>query len=288
MKIIAQFSVLHLVSVVMLWAALATTSVLAQPVTYRFEETNTQNSKLVGILQDHQIFDRLKRFSAQNLQLKAEVSFILYEGEGLFFDAAKNEVLIPYASLLELYDGISAKYPQQSEVVQRIFSSAVEQMLWFEFGRVLVSQYALPILGREEYTLDNFSTLMRLNLGDLESEFILDAAEHYLVMEDTKSLRHEAFFQNEIEFDQHRYRMIVCMVLGRDNVPPVDLLAELAWDKERLEWCRQRYLSKLNAWYSVLLPYLKPDNPMQRWLNAWPPVVPPSNSDSSQTVQVDS
>lgn len=247
---------------------LLSASVFAQSLNYRFEETNPRARELINLLQERGVFDKLRLFASDNLNLKTDITFVLYDGDGAFFDSSQNKVWVPYHFLRELYDGIAAKYPQQSEVTQKIFSAAVEQMLWFEFGRVLVSQYTLPIRGLEEYTLDNFSTLMLLNLSDLESEFILDAAEQYLVVDDAKSLLQDASFQNENEFDQHRYRRIICIVIGQDNENDVELLAELAWDRERLAQCRKQYSSSLNDWYEALFPYLKPENKMQRWIRA--------------------
>lgn len=266
-----RLSVAHFIKPTVLYLSLVCLSVLsapifAQSINYRFEESSVRSHELIKLLKERDVFEKLKLFSANNLILKKDVTFVLYEGDGPFFDALQNEVLIPYSFLHELYDGVVNKYPQQPEINRKIFSAAVEQMLWFEFGRVLVSQYTLPIRGLEEYTLDNFSTLMLLNLSDLESEFILDAAEQYLVVDDAKSLLQGSSFQNENEFDQHRYRKIVCTVLGLNDQNNVDLLAELAWDSEHLALCRKQYLSNLNDWYEVLFPYLKPDNKMQRWI----------------------
>lgn len=74
-------------------------------------------------------------------------------------------------------------------------------------------------------------------------------------------------FQKEAEFDEERYRMVVCLVLGKDHVSHIELLKELAWDKQRLESCRELYQQKLTLWYEALEPYLAPGNILKTLLD---------------------
>ncbi len=239
-------------------------------VVFEVENANEQDIKLLKILQDQAIFKKLQDFTANNLKLKADVIYTLHQGNEPFFGPSLNQIFIPYSFLHKVYDDVQFKYPQQTEQLEKLFSFAIEKLIWIEFGRVLISQYDLAISGREEFTLDNFSTVMLLNLSDLDSEYLLDATEEFLLIDDSSSLMSRISFQSEAEFDEQRYRMVVCMVLGKDNESYIELLEELAWDKKRLLHCREHYQEKMMAWYEALQPFLKPGNKLDQWVELIP------------------
>ena len=239
-------------------------------IVFEFENASQEDFKLLNTLQDHAIFKKLQDFSDKNLQLKSAVNYTLHQGSEPFFGASQNRIFIPYSFLHKIYGDLQFKYPQQPALSDKLFAFTVEKLLWLEFGRVLISQYSLAVSGREEFTLDNFSTLMLLNISDLDSEYLLDATEEFLLMDDASSLMSKLSFQSESELDELRYRLVVCMVLGKDNENHIKLLEELAWDKERLMHCREHYREKMTTWYEALLPYLKEENNLKQWLELFP------------------
>ena len=262
------------VQFLIVWSIFCNAPASANPLTFTFEDTNPNTHEIVDMLKELGVFDKLQTFVELNLRLKKTVTFSLNSGPGRFFDGKQNKVTIPYAFLHETYDDLAAKYQHQPEVARRIFASTIEQMLWFELGRSLISQYALPILGREEYTLDTFATLMLLNLSDEDSDYLLDAAEEFLLIDKAVPLLNNSSMQNEMAFDENRYRNIVCMVLGKDNEPYPRLLEKLAWDQAHLNQCSDFYRNKLNAWHQALAPFLKTNNQLRRWQEALSPPNP--------------
>jgi len=185
----------------------------------------------------------------------------------------QQNINIPFSFLHQLHQGLLLKYPQQENVRENIYVAAAEKRLWFELGRALISQYALPISGNEIFTLDNFSTLMLLNQNSLNSDYLLDATEAYLLIDHSEPLLGNNTFQSEQELDEQRYRMVVCLVLGKDLInaeivqaPYTEILGELAWDKKRLEQCQRHYKEKLRSWFDALSPKLKKNNQFESWL----------------------
>jgi len=234
-------------------------------VTFDSESASEKDAKLLGVLQEQAIFNKLIDFSAINLQLKSDVLYTFIQGNEPFFGASQNQVFIPYTFLHQVYDNVRFKYPQQPALSDKLFAFTIEKLIWSEFGRVLISQYALPVTGKEEISLDQFSTIVLLNLSELDSEFLLDATEEFLLMDDSSTLMSRISFQSEADLDELRYSLVMCMVLGKDFENRIELLEELTWDQDRLLHCRDHYQEKMMSWYEALQPFLKQDNNFKRW-----------------------
>ena len=254
---------------------------LAAELSFRWETSIPENDNLREVLSAHQVEIRLQTFVKVNLQLKADTEFVIHQGGEPFFDARENRVYLPYSLFLELHERLVERYPEQLLVRENIFSAAVEQLIWFQFARVLVSQYALPVSGLEAYALDDFVVLMLLNLSD--TPYLLDAAEEYLLVDHSSSLLQSDRFQNEIEFDKARYHMMVCTTVGKDYLHSEEILKDLAWEPERHERCQTLYWQKLKQWYASLAPYLKEDNQLLLWLSHKPSTVDDATTTNKST-----
>jgi len=239
-------------------------------VIFDLESASEKETKLLEVLQEQAIFKKLTDFSAINLQLKSDVRYTFIQGNEPFFGAGQNQVFIPYTFLHQVYEDVRFKYPQQPALSDKLFAFTIEKLIWSELGRVLISQYALPITGKEEISLDQFSTVMLLNLSELDSEYLLDATEEFLLIDDSSTLMSRISFQSETELDELRYRLVLCMVLGKDHEDHVELLDEVTWDQDRLLHCREHYQEKMMAWYLALQPFLKPENNVQKWVEFLP------------------
>jgi len=248
---------------------------------FHYTSQNKQDKKLIESLRAHSVFKNITQFAHQNINLINNIVFHFVhpneQASNVPTEEANNDdfnIFIPFSFFHQLHQGLLAKYPQQSKVRELIYTGAAEKSLWFEFGRALISQYGLAILGKEVFALDNFSTLMLLNLNFGNSDYILDSTEAYLLVDHSLSLMNANSYESELELDEHRYRMIVCLILGKDlpdesrnsAQPYIELLDELSWDKERLGQCAHHYKQKLHAWTEALKPYLKTDNQLKKWL----------------------
>lgn len=250
------------------------TSAFTEPeifkVMFDLEGAKEKDAKLLEVLQDHAIFKKIADFSNVNLQLKSNILYTFIQGNEPFFGASHNQVFISYTFLHKIYEDLRLKYPQQPVLSDKLFAFTIEKLIWSEFGRVLINQYALSIRGKEVFSLDQFSTVMLLNLNEQDSEYLLDAIEEFLLVDDSSTLLSRISFESETELDEQRYRLVMCMVLGKDHEHHLELLDELTWDQGRLLHCRDHYQEKLMAWYEALLPFLKPTNSLKNWINFIP------------------
>jgi len=243
------------------WASSQTKSVLFDwPVVHGEVLT-----KAMRMVEASQLETTINQFVNRSLKLNASIVVRFYEGDEQFFDARENQIYIPASLLSQLYNRVIQRY--EGEFVQQsIFTASLEQLLWYELGRALVFQYALPITGNEAYALDAFASVMMLNLRD--NPFILDAAEEFLLVERSNQWTQDGAQQSEAEFDRARYQLIVCMTLGKDRRNYERYLEALSWTPEHLQQCEQRYRDQVKAWYGALTPHLHVDNPMRFWLPA--------------------
>lgn len=241
---------------------------LAAETTIRFHwepQAKTQFPRLHQMLSESDVEARLRAFVKGSLDIDSGAQLIVYAGSERFFDARSNTSYLPVAFVAQMFSSIQAHYAD-SGVQQRIFVSAIEQLLWVELGRILVSQLALPMRGDEEVALDTFATLMLVN--QYQNDYMLDAVEEYLLVDDASQFFHSGGAQSEEEYDRNRYQLIVCTVLGKDYQPFQERLKSLAWTSERLRQCETRYEQQLVHWYQVLEGHLKEGNKISRWLPA--------------------
>jgi len=254
---------------------------------YTETHANTLDQEIFQTISDYAIFEKLDQFVDKNLKWDQQITFS-FQHEMPTFNTPNIEqissnssstVVIPFEFLRTLHQNVKLKYPQQVEVRNSIFASAVEKHLWFEFGRLIVNKFQLNIPGKETYLLDYFSTLMLLNVSDIDSEYLLDATETYLLVNQSLHSVNQSSHANEIEMDESRYRLVVCLILGKDlNVnnanqlshsePFLDLLSDFSWGEKRLNQCIKLYRQKMLVWFEALSPHLKDSNQFKKWLEA--------------------
>jgi hypothetical protein len=254
---------------------------------FYFKTHNESDEQLINRLKAHSVFERIKQFSVQNFKLNTDINYRFQHPHYSYKDTPSKTVQvttesetynfdidISFSFLHQLDQGLQLKYPEQREIQERIYAAAIEKLLWFELGRALISQYSLSIAGKEEFALDNFSTLMLLNLNTLNTDYILDAIEAFLLIDQSISFISEQSYQSEVELDEQRYRKSVCLILGKDlnlqlqenQEPYQQLISQLSWDQKRLEQCKKHYLEKLSRWVNALDSHLKNGSQLKSWL----------------------
>lgn len=231
----------------------------SQPLYWEYPASNPYISHIFKRIEDEQLLLRLNNAVQDNFALNKAVVFKLYDGDSALFNVSENTSYLPNSFLIELKEGLGAKYPSQPEIRNKIFDAALMQLIWVEFGRVLISQFSIPLTGNEEVLLDEFSTIMMLNSDVVEQDYILDAAEYYLLIDRSRSL-FEKGEKQEGKLDKQRYKHIVCMVLGRDYEPFKEKIEEITWDEDSLKGCKDSLGAIYSAWQARLKPALKEES----------------------------
>lgn len=222
------------------------------------------STEIQVLVEDFKLDQRLIKFVKRNFDLPLGLELVVHQGGEPFIDATTGRAYVPKTMFQEMYASIQRRYSEQSEVRSAIMAAATERLLWQQFARLLFSQLEVTLRGEEAFLLDNFVSLMLLNLH--EANCLLDASEEYLVTERGEQVLSENRFESELAFDHARYQRITCLVMGSDHQEDSERLKSLAWDDELLAMCRLKYQSKLQEWVNLLDPHLKETAPMRTWL----------------------
>jgi hypothetical protein len=147
-------------------------------------------------------------------------------------------------------------------VTGNIFFAIVHEM-----GHVLISEFELPVLGREEDAADAHAVLVLLRSGSAYSHRVLvDVAKGWFVSDQRRRDHGEKLaYYDEHGLDRQRAYQIVCLMVGSDPKRFADLAAEMKLPEGRQETCQGDYNNALWSWDKVLKPYLRaPDQPITR------------------------
>lgn len=276
----------RIVSVLLILISLPSAANNTAKLSFQFDTQGPLDEQLIERLKNRQVFERLQRFSENDLKLKQDIVYHiqhpldsragLIDSPDTLEQDTSLHIYLPFSYLYQLDQGLLNKYAEQPDIQEAIYGAAVEKYLWFELGRALIDQFDLGVSGQEVFALDNFSTLMLLNLGLQESDYILDATEAFLLIDQSLPFTHENDYEAEISLDEQRYRKVVCLILGKDylshlkqnELPYQAVLKELAWDQKKIEKCQELYLQKLQTWVAALQPHLRESNQLKHWLAA--------------------
>src|SRR4051812_44409077 len=183
------------------------------------------------------------------------VSFKDCEEPDAFYDNEAHQVTLCYQLIDEYYDLFSRKVKDRS-ALDDVVHGAVASTLFHEFGHALVDAWQLPITGREEDAVDQFSTLVLVNETEDGERMALHGAlafKHYADL----GKGHEQILWDEHSLDEQRFYDTICLIYGHDPEKYTYLVADRTLPAERAEMCREDYTRAAGSWRQLLLPYLK-------------------------------
>ena len=154
--------------------------------------------------------------------------------------------------ILPALDALSEE--QQTESVQFVLGNAIF-VLFHEGGHMLVSEFELPVLGKEEDAVDSLSTMVLLEAGseDLD-QAISDAADGWFLSDAAMSPDAEYAFWDEHSVDPQRAYSIVCMMVGQDAARFKDFAEQSEFPADREAKCVNDYGRTKASWEGVLEP----------------------------------
>jgi hypothetical protein len=126
-------------------------------------------------------------------------------------------------------------------------------VFFHELGHGLIDIYDLPTVGREEDAVDEFSTLLLLELGEDGIKAVLKAAE-WFHLQSAQTDGNLAFW-DEHSLDQQRFYGVACLMYGKDPKQFSDLVTEGILPESRAARCPSEYNKKYKSWNQLLAPY---------------------------------
>jgi hypothetical protein len=162
-----------------------------------------------------------------------------------------------------------AKPTKEEKKLEFILGNVVF-VLFHEVGHALVSEFQLPVLGREEDAVDRFATFLLTPEGDEDaasdpSSILIDAMRGWFAASERTELA-DVEWWNEHGPDQQRAYQIACLLYGADPKKFSSLADEVELPEDRRESCPAEAESNSASWVKVVEPHVLGDGekPRQR------------------------
>lgn len=126
-------------------------------------------------------------------------------------------------------------------------------VIFHEIGHAMVDYYDLPITGREEDAVDDFSTLVFIEGGS--AEVAIYAAAYFGSLGGDR--RSPVALADEHGLNLQRFYNILCIVYGSAPETYANLGTVYPDMKNRLPRCQAEYEQKLASWGALLAPWEK-------------------------------
>jgi hypothetical protein len=129
-----------------------------------------------------------------------------------------------------------------------------------EAGHLLIAEFELPVLGREEDAVDNLATLLLLpEEKDPDGEKLILAAAQGWFDSAAEAGAEEPAWWGEHGIDQQRGFQILCLLAGADEAAFGPAARNAGMPQERIEACESEYAVTAESWDKVLAPHILPD-----------------------------
>lgn len=148
---------------------------------------------------------------------------------------------------------------EQVEEGQRFVVNNAIFILFHEAGHMLVSEFNLPVLGREEDAVDALSSVLLLGAEDEDLNTTMqDAADGWFLLDEAKEDGpQEDDFMGTHGLDRQRAYSIVCMMTGANAEFFKEFADSLDFPEERRQECVFEYQRARDSWMSLLAANMK-------------------------------
>lgn len=143
----------------------------------------------------------------------------------------------------------STATPEDIEQKVLFFAGNIAWLVYHEFGHAMVSEFAIPVLGKEEDAVDSFATI---NMITDES----DPALETMIVDVIDAWFNAGLYANlnygEHSIDEQRGYAVVCLLVGDDPEGYKEVADDAEMPAERQAACKWEYEKAKNNWDTVL------------------------------------
>lgn len=175
--------------------------------------------------------------------------------ENAFYVPSERLLVMCYELVQSIYNTFANSGVELSEQdLAQVTLSTWIYIFFHEMGHALVDAYDLPIAGREEDAVDNFSTVLLIEAGLHEAVYYA-AIFWYLIDNGMTATR--PMLADEHSLNLQRFYNILCLIAGDDPEWSEYILANFPDMEERLPRCAAEYEQQSSAWMRLLEPWEK-------------------------------
>jgi hypothetical protein len=193
-----------------------------------------------------------------NLPVDVTICFSECGERNAFYKPQTHTIDICYEIIDELWESFEPVARNQEELKKSV-GEALVFIIFHELGHALIHVYDLPVTGREEDAVDQFSTLLISRSGGVEKAFG-GASFFYLSAKKQGAFSHFAFW-DEHSLSAQRFYEILCLIYGSDPNKFSALIRNGSLPLERGQRCQSEYMKIDRAWLRLLKPHVKAGSP---------------------------
>ncbi|HEY9010761.1 MAG TPA: DUF4344 domain-containing metallopeptidase [Devosia sp.] len=147
---------------------------------------------------------------------------------------------------------------QQQQATEFAINNSIF-VIQHEIGHLLIGEFGLPVLGKEEDAADSLATLQLLGAGtDEADQALIDSADGWYLSELDAGEEYETSdFYDEHSLSIQRAYQVVCLAVGANPEAFADTATEYEIDADRQESCGFDYQTAATSWASLLEPHEK-------------------------------
>ena len=188
---------------------------------------------------------------------------LLFGAGPLFGQTAPSELnqiqtrIKEFGGALQSAPQLQAHSQQQRENVVEFIIGNMLFVLLHETAHNIITEFSLPVLGRQEDAADLFAVLTLLKVGSPMSHRVLaEAARGWFLSERRAKRDREApVYYDAHGLDGQRAYQIVCLMVGSDPVKFAELANEAKLPEDRQRTCQKDYTDASSGWDAVLKPH---------------------------------
>jgi hypothetical protein len=216
--------------------------------------SNAQSRQLAQVFREERLFEQLAESLNATLKFPRDLPVHHTDcGEAnAFYDPNTGKLSMCYELLNQISLVVNDGQSTDQELGDRIVGTWLF-VFFHELGHGLVDMYGLPITGREEDSVDNFSTVLMVQAG-LE-DYVLHAAEYWAAT--GNNMVGELDFADEHSLNQQRFYQMLCLVYGSDPRKYQGLVESGILPESRAERCPAEFAQQSDAWSQLLEPWSK-------------------------------
>ncbi|WP_259016752.1 DUF4344 domain-containing metallopeptidase [Emticicia fluvialis] len=175
-----------------------------------------------------------------------------------FYDQDSRKVTICYEMVSYLYELFKAKTSNQTELREMVVN-AIIFIFYHEMGHALIDLMDLPVTGKEEDTVDNFSIFLLADGSRKGSRAVLDGAiAFYLMGESTQNVPLKNMeLWDEHSLDHQRFYHILCMLYGSNPEQNGAVIRKKMLPAVMTTRCEEDYQKIKKGWLKVLDAWIK-------------------------------
>ena len=156
------------------------------------------------------------------------------------------------------------KTPKQIKDGVEFVTGNVLFVLGHETAHALISEFGIPVLGREEDAADALATIVSIKMASSFADRVVINAARGWFLADQRDRKEgmPATFYDEHGMDLQRAYNIVCLLVGGQPEKFADLATEVKLPEERQGTCQGDFSNASWSWEQVLKPHMrKPGDP---------------------------